>query len=141
MSRAQPTSRNGGATPASSLIIFLEQRVAELETQRDEADKGRTGMSERLCPKCNTGNERCSESDECFWCYEANKELNVLEAKVAELETESQRWQVSYRLQKKENYDLMTISIPELQLDLKDAQAKVAELRKENYDLMTKGDK
>jgi len=52
----------------------------------------------------------------------------IWKARVAELETESQRWQVSYRLQKKENYDLMTISIPELQLDLKDALAKVAEL-------------
>ena len=107
MGRGQPTSRNGGATPASSQIIFLEQRIAQLEDQITEIPT--------LC--------------------------RGYEAKLAELETESQRWQVSYRLQKKENYDLMTISIPELQLDLKDAQAKVAELRKENYDLMTKGDK
>jgi len=33
MGRGQPTSRNGGATPESSIIIFLEQRVAELEKE------------------------------------------------------------------------------------------------------------
>ena len=44
MGRGQPTSRNGGATPASSLIIFLEQRVAELETQRDEAEQFASNM-------------------------------------------------------------------------------------------------
>ena len=68
MGRGQPTSRNGGATPASSLIIFLEQRVAELEAERDEWVKDNVKLEARItelearerqkpayhCPKCDS---------------------------------------------------------------------------------------
>ena len=96
-------------------------------------------MSDIICTNCRgkytAGCEICNPPititemlKDMPYMLTSDDRIAELEAKLAELETKSQRWQVSYRLQKKENYDLMTISIPELQLDLKDALAKVAEL-------------
>jgi len=97
-------------------------------------------MSDIICTNCRgkytAGCEICNPPititemlKDMPYMLKSDDRIAELEAKLAELETKSQRWQVSYRLQKKENYDLMTLAIPELQLDLKDAQTRVAELQ------------
>jgi len=93
-------------------------------------------MSDIICTNCRgkytAGCEICNPPititemlKDMPYMLKSDDRIAELEAKLAELETKSQRWQVSYRLQKKENYDLMTLAIPELQLDLKDAQATI----------------
>ena len=118
MGRGQPTSRNGGATPASSLIIFLEQRVAELETQRDEAEQFASNMenwiaraeaAEAKVAELETRLEWREDGHDGIYCRDET--ISLMTDRIKDLETE--------------NNDLMTISIPELQLDLKDAQATI----------------
>ena len=88
MGRGQPTSRNGGATPASSLIIFLEQRVAELETQRDEAEQFASNM-ENWIARAEAAEAKVVELHETYARWKADwVDIDkTREAKVAELET------------------------------------------------------
>jgi len=143
MGRGQPTSRNGGATPASSLIIFLEQRVAELETQRDEAEQFASNM-ENWIARAEAAEAKVVELHETYARWKADwVDIDkTREAKITELETRLE-WRedghdgiycrdetislMTDRIKdlETENNDLMTISIPELQLDLKDAQATI----------------
>jgi len=87
MGRGQPTSRNGGATPASSLIIFLEQRVAELETQRDEAEQFASNM-ENWITRAEAAEAKVAELEGTYARWKADwVDIDkTREAKVAELE-------------------------------------------------------
>ena len=49
----------------------LSDHIAALEDKK---------TAKRLCPQCNTGNKRCSESHECFDCHTNNEHITALEA-------------------------------------------------------------
>ena len=99
-----------------------DERLAEIEKKLrkcgwSESIKGELTDDEALFVALKAERAKVAELESKFsseYWDRVGVEIMQLKAKVAEL--------------RKENYDLMTISIPELQLDLKDAQATIRRL-------------